>query len=40
MTYEDPKASMVSYNMSLSFSEITPIYQNDYDVEKDHPIGF
>ncbi len=42
MTYDDkddPQASMVSYNMSLSFSEITPIYQNDYDVEK-HPIGF
>ena len=42
MTYDDkddPQASMVSYNMSLSFSEITPIYQNDYDAEK-HPIGF
>lgn len=47
MTYNDgkggdPKASMVSYSMSLSFSEITPIYQDDYDATdtKDHPIGF
>jgi hypothetical protein len=45
MTYDDgndsdPEASMVSYNMSLSFSEITPIYQDDYDAEEAHPIGF
>ena len=45
MTYDDtqdPEASMVSYNMTLTFSEITPIYQQDYDAPDvvGHSIGF
>jgi hypothetical protein len=45
MTYDDtqdPEASMVSYNMTLTFSEITPIYQQDYDASDvvGHSIGF
>ncbi len=37
MTYED--SSMVSYEMSLSFTEIEPIYNNDMD-NSDNDIGF
>ena len=29
MTYED--SSMVSYSLSLSFTELSPIFNNDYD---------
>lgn len=36
MTYED--GTMVSYFMSLTFSEIEPVYDVDY--EDNHPIGF
>jgi hypothetical protein len=35
MTY--PDGTMVSYSMSLSFSELEPIYSTDYD---SHPIGY
>jgi hypothetical protein len=35
MTY--PDGTMVSYNMSLSFTELEPIYDVDY---VDHPIGY
>ncbi len=35
MTY--PDGTMVSYSMSLSFSELEPIYSTDYD---GHPIGY
>lgn len=37
MTYNDEDATMVSYNLSMQFQEIVPIYDKDYD---DHPIGF
>ena len=36
MTFDD--GSMVSYNISLSFKELVPIYYEDY--KEDHPIGF
>jgi hypothetical protein len=35
MTY--PDGTMVSYTMSLSFQELEPIYDVDYD---NHPIGY
>lgn len=35
MTY--PEGTMVSYSISLSFQELTPIYDDDYN---DHSIGF
>jgi hypothetical protein len=31
MTYSDPEATMVSYSISLSFQELTPIYDTDYE---------
>lgn len=34
----DPEASMVSYTMNLTFSEIDPIYDKDYN--EGHSIGF
>lgn len=37
MTYSDDEATMVSYNLSMQFQEIVPIYDKDYD---DHPIGY
>jgi hypothetical protein len=37
MTYNDTDATMVSYNISLQFQEIVPVYDTDYD---DHPIGY
>lgn len=36
MTYEN--GSMVSYSMTLSFQELEPIYDKDYDGK--HPIGY
>jgi hypothetical protein len=36
MTFDD--GSMVSYNISLSFKELVPIYYEDY--KENHPIGF
>jgi len=36
MTFDD--GSMVSYLISLSFKELVPLYDTDY--EDDHPIGF
>ena len=36
MTFDD--GSMVSYNITLSFKELVPIYYEDYT--EDHPIGF
>lgn len=35
MTYED--GTMVEYQMTLSFQELEPVYDTDYD---DHPIGY
>lgn len=34
-----PDGAMFSYNLTLSFMELLPIYQSDYDKVK-HPIGF
>lgn len=31
MTYNDPKRSMTSYNLSLRFGELEPIYERDYN---------
>jgi len=39
MTYDDPAATMVSYNISLQFTEIEPIYNTDYDMASDD-IGY
>lgn len=36
MTYED--GTMTSYNITLSFKELVPVYYEDY--KADHPIGF
>jgi hypothetical protein len=36
MTYED--GTMASYNITLAFKELVPIYYEDY--KPDHPIGF
>ena len=41
MTYDN--SSMVSYEMSMSFQEIEPIYNNDYtdlDKDRDQSIGY
>ena len=38
MTYDDEEKTMVSYIITLSFKELTPIYDKDY--EDNHPIGF
>ena len=42
MTFNDEKATMVQYNIVMNFTEITPVYQSDFDDEpgKDHPIGY
>lgn len=42
MTYDDEEATIVQYDISLSFQEITPVYQSDYEEEpgKDHLIGY
>jgi hypothetical protein len=39
MTYEDEAASMVSYNISLQFTEIEPVYSTDYVMPEDE-IGY
>ena len=31
MTYDDPKRSMTSYGLTLSFNELDPIYEDDYE---------
>ena len=42
MTFNDEKATMVQYNISMNFTEITPVYQSDFDDDpgKEHPIGY
>ena len=37
MTYDD--GSMTSYNVSLSFGELNPIYDTDFD-NSDNDMGF
>lgn len=38
MTFNDEDKTMTSYQLSLRFSELTPIYNTDY--EDGHPIGY
>jgi hypothetical protein len=42
MTYSDDEATMIAYTMTLSFQELTPVYDRDYltGEGKDHPIGY
>lgn len=42
MTYSDVEGTMVAYTMTLSFQEVTPIYDRDYLTGdgKDHSIGY
>ena len=49
MTYNEPQRSMTSYQLSLRFSELDPIYEDDYskklvgedrEVLKDNEIGY
>lgn len=42
MTYDDKECTMVQYDLQFAFSEITPLYQSDYEDEfvADHPIGY
>ena len=43
MTYDDEEATIVQYDISLSFQEITPVYQVDYEEEgpgNNHLIGY
>ena len=43
MTYEDPHRTLTSYQLSLSFSELDPIFDSDYtglDNDKDTIIGY
>lgn len=42
MTYDDEEATIVQYDISLSFKEITPVYQVDYEEEpgENHLIGY
>lgn len=42
MTYSDVEGTMVAYTMTLSFQELTPIYDEDYLTGdgKDHSIGY
>lgn len=37
MTFNDPNKTMTSYQMTLRFSELDPLYNTDYE---DHPIGY
>lgn len=38
MTYEN--GSMTSYNLTLSFQELTPVYNDEYPDDKDQSIGY
>ena len=43
MTYEDPFRTMTSYQLTLSFGELDPIYDSDYtelDNDQDQVIGY
>jgi len=42
MTYSDDESTMIAYTMTLSFQELTPVYDRDYltGEGKDHPIGY
>ena len=40
MTYDDPNRSMTSYQMNLQFSELDPIYDEDYNDISTNDVGF
>lgn len=40
MTYNDAQKTMTSYQMTLSFTELDPIYEDDYDDVDTTEIGF
>jgi hypothetical protein len=42
MTYDDKECTMVQYDLQFAFSEITPLYQSDYedDFVTNHSIGY
>jgi len=40
MTFNDPNHTMVSYELSLSFSELEPVTSADYASNTSHPIGY
>ena len=43
MTYEDPYRTLTSYQLTLSFGELDPIYDSDYtqlDKDRDQVIGY
>jgi hypothetical protein len=40
MTYNDDSATMTAYTMQLQFSELIPVYADDYLKEKSHLIGY
>ena len=43
MTYEDPFRTMQSYQLTLAFGELDPIYDSDYtqlDKDRDQVIGY
>ena len=43
MTYEDPYRTLTSYQLTLSFGELDPIYDSDYtelDQDRDQVIGY
>lgn len=40
MTFNDPDHTMVSYELSLRFSELEPVTSADYNNAQGHPIGY
>jgi hypothetical protein len=40
MTYNDPEATMTSYAMSLTFSELEPVYAHEYKEIPTNHIGY
>lgn len=40
MTFNDSDKTMTSYQLTLRFSELDPIYEEDYHKTDNHPIGY
>lgn len=40
MTFNDPARTMTSYQISLRFSELEPVYDNDYNVFANDDVGY
>ena len=40
MTFNDPEGTMTAYSMQLSFTELEPLYYDDYDKYSTDEIGF